>query len=109
MPDDLRIGIIGGTGLGEVLLADMAPDGVEEVSIDTPFGAPSGPIVTGRCGGADVALLSRHGLTWNEAKQAYERQGALEKTSFQTRVSSLGRSMTAPSFSSRRRSRRSPG
>jgi 5'-methylthioadenosine phosphorylase len=61
MPDDLRIGIIGGTGLGEVLLADMAPDGVEEVSIDTPFGAPSGPIVTGRCGGADVALLSRHG------------------------------------------------
>ncbi|MBJ71778.1 MAG: hypothetical protein CMN31_10630 [Sandaracinus sp.] len=41
------------------------------------------------------ALLFRHGLTWNETKQAYERQGALEKTSFHTRVSSLGRSMTA--------------
>lgn len=41
------------------------------------------------------ALLSRHGLTWNEAAQTYERKGAHEKTSFHTRVSSLGRSSTA--------------
>ncbi|MBO6936772.1 MAG: BREX system serine/threonine kinase PglW [Deltaproteobacteria bacterium] len=41
------------------------------------------------------ALLSRHGLTWNDGKQTYERRGASEKTSFHTRVSSLGRSMTA--------------
>ena len=41
------------------------------------------------------ALLARHGLTWSETKRAYEREGAIEKTSFHTRVSSLGRSMTA--------------
>ena len=52
------IGIIGGTGLGESLGAL----GVGQAhTIDTPFGMPSGPIVTTQVGGIPVALLSRHG------------------------------------------------
>jgi 5'-methylthioadenosine phosphorylase len=51
------IGIIGGTGLGEALGAL----GGERHQIDTPFGAPSAPIVTTEVGGVPVALLARHG------------------------------------------------
>ena len=52
------IGIIGGTGLGETLGAMGAGQGH---AIDTPFGMPSGPIITTEIGGVPVALLSRHG------------------------------------------------
>ncbi|HNQ22287.1 MAG TPA: S-methyl-5'-thioadenosine phosphorylase [Phycisphaerae bacterium] len=52
------IGIIGGTGLGELLLKQA---GGEALTIDTPFGAPSGPIVRGSWAGAEVAFLPRHG------------------------------------------------
>ena len=52
------IGIIGGTGLGESLGALGAG---QSHTIDTPFGMPSGPIVTTQIAGAPVALLSRHG------------------------------------------------
>jgi 5'-methylthioadenosine phosphorylase len=52
------IGIIGGSGLGEAL---GALSGGKEHRIDTPFGAPSGPIVTTEIGGVPVALLARHG------------------------------------------------
>ncbi|MCB9631944.1 MAG: BREX system serine/threonine kinase PglW [Sandaracinus sp.] len=41
------------------------------------------------------ALLQRHGLTWSDSRAAYVREGAIEKTSFHTRVSSLGRAHTA--------------
>jgi 5'-methylthioadenosine phosphorylase len=57
----IRIGIIGGTGLGDVLLKGMDPRDTEAHEIDTPFGAPSAPIVTGRFADAPVAILSRHG------------------------------------------------
>jgi purine nucleoside phosphorylase len=41
MNKDIRIGIIGGSGLDEMeALTDMTP-----VALDTPFGAPSGPTV----------------------------------------------------------------
>ncbi len=53
-----RIGIIGGSGLGEAL-------GGEEGrvhDIDTPFGKPSAPIVMTKWQGLDVAILKRHGL-----------------------------------------------
>ncbi len=53
-----RIGIIGGTGLGQAF-AERA--GSEEVAVDTPFGSPSGPILLARWEGIDIALLSRHG------------------------------------------------
>jgi 5'-methylthioadenosine phosphorylase len=52
------IGIIGGTGLGESLGALGAG---QSHTIDTPFGTPSGPIVTTQIAGVPVALLSRHG------------------------------------------------
>ena len=55
---DLRIAIIGGTGLGD-RLGDLGP--LEAVDVDTPFGPPSGPILTGTAGDVAIALLSRHG------------------------------------------------
>ncbi len=58
---DLRIGIIGGTGLGDRLLEGVDPGGTESKVLKTPFGATSGPIVTGTRGDAPIALLSRHG------------------------------------------------
>jgi 5'-methylthioadenosine phosphorylase len=53
-----RIGIIGGTGLGQAL------EGLchgESHDVQTPFGRASAPIVTGEMGGVPVALLARHG------------------------------------------------
>ncbi|MDK1031515.1 MAG: S-methyl-5'-thioadenosine phosphorylase, partial [Planctomycetia bacterium] len=52
------VGLIGGTGLAEVLGARMKG---ERVEVDTPFGAPSGPVVMGEFGGQAVAVLQRHG------------------------------------------------
>ncbi len=51
------LGVIGGSGLYEVDgLSEM-----EEKTIDTPFGAPSGPVVLGTLEGRRVAFLARHG------------------------------------------------
>jgi len=52
------IGIIGGTGLyrmDELQLIDTR-------AIDTPFGAPSAPLMLGSLRGARVAFLARHGV-----------------------------------------------
>jgi 5'-methylthioadenosine phosphorylase len=57
----MRIAIIGGTGPGEALLEGMAPAGVEEHVVETPFGPPSSPVVTGMYGDVPIALLQRHG------------------------------------------------
>lgn len=51
------IGIIGGSGLYQM---DMLSDGREH-DLDTPFGRPSGVIVTGRVHDVPVAFLARHG------------------------------------------------
>ena len=59
--NDLRIGIIGGSGLEAKLFDDLAVTDIEHVACDTPFGRPSGSIVTGIHGGVPIALLSRHG------------------------------------------------
>ncbi len=61
MASKIRIGIIGGTGLEETLLGGVDPQGAKSIVCDTPFGRPSDPIITGCCGDASVALLSRHG------------------------------------------------
>lgn len=51
------LGIIGGSGLYDMPgLVD-----VTEVVLETPFGPPSAPIVTGTLGGTKVAFLARHG------------------------------------------------
>jgi 5'-methylthioadenosine phosphorylase len=52
------VGIIGGTGLGEVL---GALGGGEVREVETPFGRPSSPITLAQVEGTQVALLSRHG------------------------------------------------
>jgi 5'-methylthioadenosine phosphorylase len=61
MQDKLMIGIIGGSGLGEALLDGIDPRGVKNHLPETPFGRPSGQIVTGQYEGVEIALLQRHG------------------------------------------------
>jgi 5'-methylthioadenosine phosphorylase len=53
----IRIGVIGGSGLYD--MAELT--GRRELVIDTPFGPPSGPFVTGTIAGREVAFLARHG------------------------------------------------
>ncbi len=56
----LRIGVIGGSGLYEI----EGMEGITEHTIDTPFGAPSSPLVVGRLAGVDgveLVFLARHG------------------------------------------------
>ena len=54
----VMVGVLGGTGLGEAL--GGLGDG-EVRAVETPFGAPSGPLTLGEVAGVPVALLSRHG------------------------------------------------
>ncbi|MBA2356631.1 MAG: S-methyl-5'-thioadenosine phosphorylase [Acidobacteria bacterium] len=53
----IAIGIIGGSGLYD--MAELTDR--HEVTVETPFGAPSGPYLTGTLSGARVAFLARHG------------------------------------------------
>ena len=54
---DIRIGIIGGSGLYDMVeLTDR-----EERRLSTPFGEPSAPYVIGTLRGKPVAFLARHG------------------------------------------------
>jgi 5'-methylthioadenosine phosphorylase len=53
------VGVIGGTGLGDALAAQLT--GVEMRQVDTPFGKPSGAIMLGTLGKRRVAFLNRHG------------------------------------------------
>jgi 5'-methylthioadenosine phosphorylase len=52
-----RIGLLGGSGVYDI---SGLEDSQEQV-LDTHFGKPSGPYVTGRLDGVPVAFLSRHG------------------------------------------------
>ena len=53
----IEIGIIGGSGLYD--MAELTDR--QDVMLTTPFGAPSGPYVTGALRGRRVAFLARHG------------------------------------------------
>jgi 5'-methylthioadenosine phosphorylase len=53
-----RIGIIGGTGLGQALAQTTKGS---EHDLDTPFGKPSAPIITTELNSIPVAFLARHG------------------------------------------------
>ena len=53
----IEIGIIGGSGLYNM---DALSD-IEELDIDTPYGKPSAPVVTGILAGQKVAFIPRHG------------------------------------------------
>ncbi len=54
---NIKIGLIGGTGLGEALGAEQG----ESHNIDTPFGPTSSPIITTTWGDVDVTIVQRHG------------------------------------------------
>jgi len=57
MKKDIHIGIIGGSGLYEMAdLSDVTP-----VTMETPFGQPSGDYIVGNLTGVHVAFLPRHG------------------------------------------------
>jgi len=53
------IGIIGGTGLGDVLAEQIAD--VKLHDVETPFGRPSTAIMSGKLGERRIAFLNRHG------------------------------------------------
>jgi 5'-methylthioadenosine phosphorylase len=55
MPERV-IGVIGGSGIYGI----RSLTEVEEVQIETPFGSPSGPLITGRLDGARMVFLARH-------------------------------------------------
>jgi 5'-methylthioadenosine phosphorylase len=55
--NDIKIGIIGGSGLYKM----SALTDVEEMTIETPFGNPSDNLIVGKLGDTKVAFLARHG------------------------------------------------
>src|SRR6478735_12486325 len=55
--EHVQIGIIGGSGLYD--MAEVTDR--SEVTLQTPFGDPSGPYVVGTLRGKRVAFLARHG------------------------------------------------
>src|ERR1044071_5139635 len=57
MSSQVRIGIIGGSGLYQ--MPELSE--VEEVKVDTPFGSPSDAFIVGTLEGERVAFLPRHG------------------------------------------------
>ncbi len=59
-----KVGIIGGSGLGEALFekGEKGEKGEGEPrTVDTPFGAPSSEIIEADWQGTAIALLNRHG------------------------------------------------
>ena len=55
-----RIGIIGGSGLGNALLTAHA--GAKSVDVETPYGKASAPVIFAEIEGVPIAFLARHGL-----------------------------------------------
>ena len=56
--DGIRIGLIGGSGLGEAMLREAQRNRHE---VDTPFGRPSDAVLETNWDGLPVFFLSRHG------------------------------------------------
>ena len=54
----ISIGILGGSGLGDALGAEKG----ESITVDTPFGATSAPIVKFELAGQEIYVLQRHGI-----------------------------------------------
>lgn len=54
---NIKIAIIGGSGLDDPqILKNPA-----ELKVETPFGAPASPLVSGQISGVEVVVLARHG------------------------------------------------
>ena len=58
--DALKIALIGGTGLGDAVVAE-APEAATAHDVRTPFGPPSGRVIETTWGGRPVLVLARHG------------------------------------------------
>lgn len=58
-----KIALIGGSGLEKLTLDKNS----EQITVDTPFGAPSSPIFKTKFPGIEVYFLSRHGLKHEHA------------------------------------------
>jgi 5'-methylthioadenosine phosphorylase len=58
MTEQATLAIIGGSGLYEM----QGLQDTKELQLDTPFGKPSAPIVTGELEGTRIAFLARHGI-----------------------------------------------
>lgn len=56
-PDAWHIGVIGGSGLADGLALDDA----QAIAVSSPFGEPSGPVMTGTLAGVRFTFLARHG------------------------------------------------
>lgn len=56
-PDSWHIGVIGGSGLAGCIALDDAQD----IEVASTFGAPSGPVRTGRLAGRRFTFIARHG------------------------------------------------
>jgi 5'-methylthioadenosine phosphorylase len=54
--EPVRIGVFGGSGFYSFL------DDVSELGVETPWGAPSGPVTIGAVQGRRVAFIARHGV-----------------------------------------------
>jgi len=55
------LGVLGGSGLYEL----SGLENVEEIEVETPFGVPSSPIITGQIGETKLAFVARHGRGHN--------------------------------------------
>ena len=53
-----KLGVIGGSGLYNM----PGCEDVREIKVDTPFGAPSAPVLNGYLEGQEVCFLARHGI-----------------------------------------------
>lgn len=53
-----HLGVIGGSGLTD----GFGLEDAQQIAVESPFGEPSGPVVTGRLGGVRVTFLARHGV-----------------------------------------------
>src|SRR5689334_10838217 len=59
MNDQIKIGLIGGSGLGAAMAQQT--EGIRHDALDTPFGKPSDAIVETSWHGLPVFFLNRHG------------------------------------------------
>ncbi|MEO6152084.1 MAG: S-methyl-5'-thioadenosine phosphorylase, partial [Croceibacterium sp.] len=57
IPSGWHIGVIGGSGLHDLILLED----VQQLAVASPFGEPSGPVTMGHLGGVKVTFLARHG------------------------------------------------
>ncbi|MBI5195698.1 MAG: S-methyl-5'-thioadenosine phosphorylase [Nitrospirae bacterium] len=54
---DLKIGIIGGSGMDDPKLLQN----IKVKKVKTPYGTPSSPLTIGKINGIDIVILARHG------------------------------------------------